>query len=95
MTTETQYGQITKEQAILINDTGAWERLTVAERARFQIVQDRLCMPFDKFQSAVEETLDATVFTHQFAFLRNELMVELLKDDQPPSIEYVLSLTEA
>lgn len=95
MTTENHYEQITKEQAILINDSGAWEKLTVEERARFQIVQERLCMPFAEFHSAVSETLDAAVFNHQLATMRDELIAALLKDGDPPSVEYVLGLVDA
>ena len=59
--------QLTREQAIAFYDEGAWKQMNHETRAKFQLEQDRLCMPFDVFQEAVQHTLGRPVFTHEFA----------------------------
>ena len=58
---------MTKEQAIALHDSGFWREMTLEDRARFQLHEPRLCMPFDVFHEAVEKTLGRPVFTHEFA----------------------------
>ncbi len=68
--------QLTREQAIEFAEAGKWEAMSFRERAEFQLEQDLMCMPFDKFHEAVERTLDRSVWTHEFADrdrLRDEL----------------------
>ena len=58
--------QLTPEQAIKFSESGAWEELSLIDRARFQLEQDLLCMPFDKFREAIEKALGRPVWTHEF-----------------------------
>ena len=58
---------LTREQAIEIYQSGQWEEWSLEQRAYFQIRTERLCMPFDKFQEAVQEVLGRSVWTHEFA----------------------------
>lgn len=59
--------QLTREQAIEIANSKAWESWSFDEIVKFQLFQECLCMPFDKFQEAVEAVFNRPVFTHEFA----------------------------
>lgn len=59
---------MTKEEAIKLHDSKFWEPLSFAERAKFQMNEPLLCMPFSVFHEAVEKTVGRPVFTHEFAF---------------------------
>jgi hypothetical protein len=83
--------QLTKEQAIAFYDNRNWEQLTTHERAMFQIEQDLLCIPFDKFHEAVEETLGRPVWTHEFAN-RDRLRAELEGKAKAPSFAQILAM---
>ena len=58
--------QFTKEQAIEFSEKRNWEPMSYQERAKFQIEQKLLCMPFDIFHEAIEKTLGRPVYTHEF-----------------------------
>jgi hypothetical protein len=71
--------QLTSEQTIAFAESKIWEKWNLPTRALFQIHQNKLCMPFNVFQEAVEKTLDRPVSTHEFSSpylpgLKNELM---------------------
>ena len=57
---------MTQFEALDKYDTEWWLISTPREIVDFQLYEDRLCMPFDLFQEAVEELL-GPVFTHEFA----------------------------
>lgn len=59
---------LTREQAVAIADSNWHETVTPHEAFKRQLYQDRLIMPFDKFQEYAESTLKRPVFTHSFAF---------------------------
>ena len=84
--------QLTKEQAIAFYDSNAWEKMSAHERAIFQIEQNRLCMPFDKFHEAVEKTLGRPVWTHEFGLNRDGLRAELMGTGKAPSFEQILAM---
>ena len=83
--------QLTKDQAIQFFDTKSWEALSFEERAKFQISQERLCMPFGVFHEAVEKTINRPIFTHEFGLnydgLRNEL-----NGGNAPTLEEIVNL---
>ena len=58
--------QLTKEEAIQFHDSEIWETWTDIQRAKYQIGQKYLCIPFRVFHAAMERTLDRVVFTHEF-----------------------------
>jgi len=58
--------QLTKEEAIKFAEEKKWEGMSAIELASFQITQECLCMPFDVFHKAVEDSLGYPVFTHSF-----------------------------
>ena len=60
--------QLTKEQAIAIFNGGEWKDWSDEEIVKFQLYQDRLCVPFDKFHEAMESVLGRPVWTINSAF---------------------------
>ena len=56
---------MTKQEAIDKYNSKFWKTMTAKEIAKFQINEERLCMPFDIFQKAIEDTLGCSVLTHQ------------------------------
>lgn len=83
--------QLTKEQAIAFYENKLYENMTLKQRAEFQLEQDRLCMPFDVFHEAIENTLGRPVFTHEFAF-RDELRKEFYGKKEAPTFEEIIEL---
>lgn len=59
---------MTQEDAIRMADSSWWTELPIEEAARFQLFEERLCMPFSDFHGGVEKLLKRPVFTHEFAF---------------------------
>ena len=83
---------MTKDQAIAFYKSGAWKAMSDEERARFQISERCLCMPFDVFHKAVEKTLGRPVYTHEFGLNYEGIKAELLDGADPPSLEDILNL---
>lgn len=83
--------QITKEQAIAIYDSKEWEKWTYEEKVKFQLFQDRLAMPFDKFHEAMENVLGRSIWTHEFAG-RDSLIKEYLREKPAPDFNQIMSL---
>lgn len=86
--------QLTKEQAIAVAESKVYESWNADQIVRFQMFQDRLCMPFDKFHEAVEKVLGRPVFTHEFANLDN-MMQEYLGTKPAPTFQEILDLIPA
>lgn len=76
MRTTAMQDPITREQAVALYDSAFWEGLAYVERARFQLSEPRLCMPFDVFVEAVERALGRTVTVREFLSARR-LLAEL------------------
>lgn len=83
--------QVTKEQAILISDSKEWESWTDEEIVKFQLYQDRLCIPFGRFHQAIEIVLNRPVWTHEFAF-PDRLRDEYLTLASPPTFQEIIDL---
>lgn len=83
--------QLTRQEAIAFFDSKAWEGWTSRQIAEFQLEQDRLCIPMEVFQKAMQEVLGRPVFTHEFAF-RDRLLAELYGDAPHPTFEEIVSL---
>ncbi len=86
---------MTKAQATKLHDSKFWEPMTYAERAKFQLFEPRLCMPFDVFHEAVEKALHRPVYTHEFGLNLDGLKRELCGIEQPPTMEEILYLVPA
>jgi hypothetical protein len=87
--------QLTQEQATAFFDSGAWKKMTVRERAVFQVEQDRLCMPFGEFHAAIEEALGRPVYTHEFGLNRDGLRAELEGKAKAPAFAETLGMLPA
>jgi hypothetical protein len=55
-----------------------WEKLSHVEIAWFQLNEEKLCMPFHRFQNAMEKSLNRPVWTHEFAY-RDMLIGEFIE----------------
>lgn len=87
--------QLTQEQAIAFHDSEAWKQMTARERAAFQLHQDRLCMPFDEFQKAMEEALGRPVWTHEFGLNRDGLIAEMDGKAASPTFAQIVAMLPA
>lgn len=83
--------QLTKEQAIAFGENKLYEGMTSRQIAEFQLMQDRLCMPFEIFHKAISEALDRPVYTHEFAN-QDALIKEFYGEKEPPTLEEIINL---
>ena len=83
--------QLTEKQAIEFGNSGVWKEWTPEQIVRFQLFQDRLCMPFDKFHEAIEKVLKRPVFTHEFGSHSN-IIKEYLGAKEPPTFDEIINL---
>lgn len=83
--------QLTREQAIALHDSGAWQQMDVKARALFQMEQDLLCMPFSVFHEAVEKALGRPVWTHEFANQAG-LLAEMQGKAAAPSFAEIVAM---
>lgn len=83
--------QLNKEQAIAMFESKVYESWTSEQIVRFQLFQDRLCMPFDVFHKAITEVLNRDVFTHEFAY-RDSLILEYLGEKPAPTFDEIMNL---
>ena len=60
---------LTEGHAAQLYNAKFWEGMAVVDRAKFQINEPILCMPFDVFHEAVSKAAGYPVFTHEFAEL--------------------------
>lgn len=84
--------QLTKEQAIAFCESKCYEKWSARQIVEFQMEQDRLCVPFDVFHKAIEETLGRPVFTHEFGLNYEGLRKELYGEKEPPTLEEIINL---
>lgn len=88
------HAPLTREQALALYDSSFWESLAYVERARFQLSEERLCMPFDVFIEAVERSLGRPVRVGEILNSR-KLLVELTGERQPLDADELLSMLPA
>jgi len=81
-----------KEQAIKLFESKFWEKLTYKQRAKFQLFQRKLCMPFDVFHEAVEKALGRPVYTHEFSLNLKGLQKEIMGKQPAPTMEEIIEL---
>lgn len=83
---------MTKEEAIKLHDSGFWKDMSYEERAKFQLFEPLLCMPFGVFHEAVEKALGRPVYTHEFGTNMDGLRRELLGERPAPTLEEIIDL---
>lgn len=86
--------QFTTEQAIKFYESKEWDSWTDEQIVRFQLFQDKLCLPFDKFHKAMEIVLGRPVWTHEFAY-KDNLTKEYLGCCDAPTMEEIINLIPA
>jgi len=84
--------QLTKEQAIAFGENKLYEGMTSRQIAEFQLEQEKLCMPFDVFHKALEETLGRPVYTHELALNWEGLCKEIQGETEAPTLEEIINL---
>lgn len=84
--------QLTREQAIEFGENNVHENWTNEQIVRFQLFQDKMCMPFSRFHEAIEKVLDRPVFTHEFAMNYEGIVLEYLGEKEPPTFEEIIEL---
>ncbi len=73
--------QLAKEEAIKFYDSGKWKTMTAKELVWFQVNQECLAVPWEKFTGAAEKVLGQPIFTHSYA---NPALIQALKDASRP-----------
>ena len=69
--------------------------MTHRQRAEFQIVQERLCMPMQVFHKALEETAGRPIYTHELGLNRDGLTREIFHGGPAPTLAAIISCTGA
>jgi hypothetical protein len=83
---------MTKEEAIKLYNSGFWKQMTHEDIAKFQVMEDRLCMPVEVFHEAITKALGRPVFTHEFGLNRDGLIQELFQGAPIPKLEEIINL---
>lgn len=83
---------MTKEKAIALAESGFWKDMTARKIAEFQMMEEKLCMPFDVFHKAIEETLGRPVYTHEFGMNYDGLKAELFNGATPPTLADIINM---
>lgn len=86
---------MTEQQAIALHNSGFWETMTYRQRAEFQMHEERLCMPFDVFHKALEETLGRPIFTSELGMNTAGIKRELMGDAPAPTMEQIIEMIPA
>jgi hypothetical protein len=75
--------ELTREQAVALYKSGFWEEImSYEERAKFQTLQERLCMPVEVYSEAMAKFLRRPV----------RLMREVFGGAGPPTFDEILRL---
>ena len=85
---------MTRDEALALIATRFWEEMDDVARFRFQINEERLCMPFEVFHKAAEVALGRSVWTHEFAD-PSRLWKEYAGDTPRPTFKEILALIPA
>jgi hypothetical protein len=84
---------LTREEAVALYNSGFWETMSSEERAKFQMLNERLCMPFDVFSEAMSKYLGRPVYTHEFTSSNHDsLMKEVFDGAPPPTLDEIINL---
>lgn len=75
-----------QDEAIRLANSNWWKDKPAEYIVNFQLFEDKLCMSFEDFHKAVEESLDRPVFTHEFGLDVNGLRKEFLSKNTQQKI---------
>lgn len=83
---------MTREQAIALCESNFWKDLTSRQIAEFQIMEERLCMPFEVFHKAIEQTLGRPVLRHELVENTQEIRDELFGSKAASTLEEIINM---
>lgn len=85
--------QLTEKQAITIFDSNIWQSWDDETVVRFQLFQDRLCMPFNRFHTALQRVLKRKVYTSELCTNNlDNIYKEYLGYKPAPTFDEIISL---
>lgn len=85
--------KLTWDQAVALYDSAWWVGRDPAEVVRFQLCEDRLCMPLRDFRAALEAVLKRPVFNHELAGSNiDRLQAEVLGTRPAPGPRDIIEL---
>jgi len=84
--------QLSSKKAIELCESKIWEDWTSEEIVKFQLWQEKLCVPFNVFHKAIEESLGRPVFTHEFGLNLDGIKAEFLHERPEPTFDEIMSL---
>jgi len=87
--------QLTEEQAIAFNKSKVWQSWTDEQIVRFQLFQERICVPYLLFNRALSGILGRPVYTHEFSNNYDGIVQEYLGTKEPPTLEEIINLIPA
>jgi hypothetical protein len=82
---------IGKDCAIALFDSEWWKGKTAREIVNFQLFTAELCIPFNLFHQAVEESLGRPVWTHEFGLNYDGIVKEFLGEIPPPTFDDIIA----
>lgn len=88
---EKKIKQLTKEEAIKFIESDVWKEWDAEQIVKFQLFQDRICLPFDLYHKSLQEVLKRPVYTHEIG-CRDWLINEYLKKKKAPTFEEIINL---
>ena len=83
--------QMSREEAIEFCELGAWKNWSPEEIVRFQIDQDKLCVPLDAYFEALQQTTGRRVMTHELSLNAEGIKDEMNGIGEPPNHEEMLA----
>ena len=83
---------IGKPAAIALGKSDWWKTKTAREIAGFQLFTEELCCPFDVFHKSVEESLERSVWTHEFGLNYEGICKEFLGESEPPTMQEIFEM---
>ncbi len=85
--------QITKIQALNIFHNEKWKRWTDYQKVKFQLYQDRLCMPYTEFRKALTVVFGRSIWSHELSSSNiNSMIKEFEKKRKAPTFTEILEL---
>ncbi len=84
---------MTEDQAKRLDESKFWENMSYRDKVTFQLFEDRLCMPFNVFLTALKESLGREVFLHELKSANiHNIEAEFLDGKNPPTPQEIIDL---
>jgi hypothetical protein len=83
---------IGRRRALALFESQWWLTRTTREIAKFQLFTAELCLPFEIFHRALEETLGRPIWVHEFGLNLEALVQEFLDERDAPTLAEIFNL---